>query len=223
MHHAYAILGEQKKGKEELLDFLKKDLKFPVSGNPDLWQREYNVFKILDSRTLGDASQSKPVKHDRKIFIIQANLITKDAQNSLLKMFEEPPEGTIFFLLLPGVTNILPTLKSRLIFAKGGARAEEDGGLSQAEEFLGAKVGRRMQMITKIIKDLKDEKINKSNVITFIKNMEKVIKNSLKIRNAHNARGGGLLAVEDIEKAISYAGDESPSLKVILEHLAIVL
>ena len=32
-----------------------------------------------------------------------------------------------------------------------------------------------------------------------------------------------LMGIEDLERAISYAGDESPSIKVILEHLVVVL
>ena len=100
---------------------------------------------------------------------------------------------------------------------------ERKGTGDEAEEFLNAKVGKRLNLVAKIIKDIKDEKINKSDAITFLKNLEKTIKASLKNKNAHNARGGSLLAIEDIEKAISYANDESPSMKVILEHLAIVL
>ena len=72
-------------------------------------------------------------------------------------------------------------------------------------------------------KEIKDEKLTKSDVIIFLKNIEKVIKDSLKLKNAHNGRSGSLLAIEDIEKAISYANDESPSIKVILEHLAVTL
>lgn len=92
-----------------------------------------------------------------------------------------------------------------------------------AEDFLNAKVGKRLQMTSKIAKDIKDEKITKSDAISFIKNIEKIIKSNLKLKNAHNAKSGSLLAIEDLEKAISYAGDESPSIKVILDHLALVL
>ena len=219
LHHAYGVFGDKKKVKEELFSFLVKDLKFPVTHNPDFWQGEHNVFKMIDSRLLNDAHLNLPVKYDRKVFVIFANSITKDAQNSLLKIFEEPKAHTTFFLIMPSGTEIIPTLKSRLIISKG-----DDGSLaSQAEEFLGANVGKRLQMVSKITKDIKDEKITKSDAITFMKNLEKVIKSSLKLKNAHNARSGSLLAVEDIEKAISYAGDESPSIKVILEHLALVL
>ena len=219
LHHAYAIFGDKKKVKEEVEAFLVKELKFPITKNADFWQGEYNVFKIGDSRVLNEAHVNKPVKYDKKVFVVYANFITKDAQNSLLKIFEEPTPDTVFFLVLPEATGLISTLKSRLIFGKGGG----DDTASQAEAFLSAKVGKRMEIVAKIVKDIKDEKMNKAGAIKFIKNIDKVVKDNLKVKNAHNARSGSLLAIEDLEKAISYASDESPSIKVILEHLALVL
>jgi len=221
LHHAYGISGVKKKVEAELYDFLTNDLKFPIKGNPDFWRGEYNVFKIDDSRFLNENHINKPVKYDRKIFVISANFMTKDAQNSLLKIFEEPKADTVFFLILPSFSDLLPTLKSRLLISKGEGDSKDP--LFKAEEFLSAQVGKRLQITSKIVKDIKDEVITKSDAIIFMKNLEKVIKGNLKLKNAHNARSGSLLAVEDIEKAISYAGDESPSIKVILEHLALVL
>lgn len=219
LHHAYAILGDKEKSKAEIRDFLLKELKFPTSKNADYWESEHNVFKIADSRLLNEAHLSRPVKHGRKVFVIYANFITKDAQNSLLKIFEEPTPGTVFFLVLPEATGLITTLKSRLIFGAGGG----DDTISQAEDFLNAKVGKRMEMVAKIVKDIKDEKINKGDAVKFIKNIEKVIKNNYKANKTHGGKDESLLLIEDLEKAISYAGDESPSIKVILEHLAIVL
>ncbi len=222
LHHAYGILGEQKKVKEELSAFLIKDLKFPLIANPDFWQGDFNVFKIEDSRVMKEAHLNRPVKYGRKIFIISANFMTRGAQNSLLKIFEEPRADTVFFLILPSSAGLLPTLKSRIIFGKE-IQGNKNDPLFQAEEFLKAKTGARMETIAKISKNIKEEKMTKSDAITFLKNLEKVIKANLKIKNTHNGRNGSLLAVEDIEKAISYAGDEAPSIKVILEHLALVL
>jgi len=219
LHHAYGILGDKEKVKAEIRDFLLKELRFPITKNADFSETEHNVFKIADSRALNTAHLNKAVKQDRKVFVVYANFITKDAQNSLLKIFEEPTPDTVFFLVLPEATGLIPTLKSRLIFGKAGG----DDSESQAEDFLSAKVGKRMEMVAKIVKDIKDEKMNKAGAIKFIKNIEKVVKDNLKVKNAHNARSGSLLAIEDLEKAISYASDESPSIKVILEHLALVL
>lgn len=224
LHHAYAIFGDREKTKEEIRDFLLKELKFPTVKNPDFWESEHNVFKIADSRALSESHLNRPVKQEKKIFVISANFITKDAQNSLLKIFEEPTPDTVFFLVLPEATGLIPTLKSRLIFGTSPNPSLEDEGKSlNAEAFLGAKVGKRMEMVAKIVKDIKDEKINKNDAIKFIKNLEKVIKQNHKNKKTHGGKDESLLVIEDLEKAISYAGDESPSIKVILEHLATVV
>jgi len=221
LHHAYAILGDRAEVKKELLTFLTKDLKFPITGNPDFRQESFNVFKIADSRALNEAHLNKPVKYDKKVFVIFANSITKDAQNSLLKIFEEPRADTVFFLVLPEATGLLATFKSRLIISRN-INVNPNSILS-AEEFLDAKIGKRQNIISKIVKDIKEENLNKSDAILFIKDLEKVIKNNWKLKKVSDGRGKSLLAIEDVEKAISYANDESPSMKVILEHLALVL
>ena len=209
LHHAYALLGDREEIKRELFSFLEKDLKFLLKNNPDFWQGEFNVFKIDDSRDINSAHLNKPVKYDRKVFVIFANSVTRDAQNSLLKIFEEPQAETTFFLVLPSDTGLISTLKSRLMIVKDGGVSEKE---NKALEFLKAKVGKRLTMITSLLKDIKDEKLNKSDAILFLKNIEKEMKERK-----------NLLAVEDLEKAISYANDESPSMKVILEHLAVIL
>jgi DNA polymerase III delta prime subunit len=221
MHHAYGIFGDREKVRNELTVFLEKDLKFPITGNSDFWQGDFNVFKIADSRSLNEAHLNKPVEYDRKIFVVFANFITKDAQNSLLKIFEEPRADTTFFLVLPEATDLLSTFKSRLIISQLSEKKADL--LESAEEFLKAKIGKRLEIISKITKDIKDEKKTKSDAITFIKNIEKVIKENRRSNKSKGGQDKSLLAVEDIEKAISYAGDESPSIKVILEHLALVL
>ena len=180
LHHAYGLWGEREEIKKELHDFLIEDLKFPVVGNPDFWQGEFNVFKVDDSRVLNESHLNKPVKYERKFFVILANFMTKDAQNSLLKIFEEPKADTIFFLIMPSVTDLIPTLKSRLIIGSQGQNTNIPEHnrpihpLYLAEEFLSAKIGKRLTMIAKIVKDIKDEKLNKSDAISFIKKTNKL-------------------------------------------------
>ena len=56
----------------------------------------------------------KPQELQNRIFIIEnAQLLTTEAQNALLKIFEEPPKGVHFFLLCENATSLLPTVRSR--------------------------------------------------------------------------------------------------------------
>jgi hypothetical protein len=49
----------------------------------------------------------------RIVWIEEANLMTIPAQNALLKMLEEPPEDTIFYLSCASHSSLLPTILSR--------------------------------------------------------------------------------------------------------------
>ena len=57
----------------------------------------------------------RPIISDKKVIIIEnAHLLTKGAQNALLKVIEEPPEYAVFFLLCDSKSGILPTIISRV-------------------------------------------------------------------------------------------------------------
>lgn len=56
----------------------------------------------------------KPFEGDRKVIMIkEAQLMTIQAQNALLKTIEEPPFGVYFILVLPNADALLPTIRSR--------------------------------------------------------------------------------------------------------------
>ncbi len=57
----------------------------------------------------------KPNDLDYKIYIIgHADRMTVQAQNALLKILEEPPQGVVFLLLCENRTALLPTVRSRV-------------------------------------------------------------------------------------------------------------
>jgi DNA polymerase-3 subunit delta' len=51
---------------------------------------------------------------EKTIVILAAQFFRPDAQNKLLKVIEEPPEGVEFILITPSKPTILPTIRSRL-------------------------------------------------------------------------------------------------------------
>lgn len=61
----------------------------------------------------------KPYSSPYKIYIIpQADLMTVQAQNALLKTLEEPPEYAVIFLLTENADSLLPTIRSRCVMLK---------------------------------------------------------------------------------------------------------
>lgn len=61
----------------------------------------------------------KPYSSKYKIYIIpDADLLTVQAQNALLKTIEEPPAYAIIFLLAENADTLLPTIRSRCVMLK---------------------------------------------------------------------------------------------------------
>lgn len=70
--------------------------------------------KIEQVRGIQKKVQYKPYEGEKKVIIIEdAEAMTRDASNSLLKILEEPPEDTCFILTASNHYNLLPTIVSR--------------------------------------------------------------------------------------------------------------
>jgi hypothetical protein len=69
---------------------------------------------IGDVRAVTAQAQLRPATDGGQVFVIAASFITHEAQNALLKLFEEPPVDTAFVLVVPPAFQLLPTLQSRI-------------------------------------------------------------------------------------------------------------
>ncbi len=69
---------------------------------------------VKEVRDMTDGAYTAPYIGSRKIYIIKdAEKLTQQAQNALLKIIEEPPEHAIFFLLTASRYQMLTTVISR--------------------------------------------------------------------------------------------------------------
>src|SRR3989338_4421521 len=115
LHHAYLIEGQRDEIVPEVLEFIKS-LGIKTAGNSDFCYITLDSFKIEDARNLKSYGAEKGVTSGKKIFLISANNFLLEAQNSLLKIFEEPIEDTHFFVVTPDANALLRTLVSRFYF-----------------------------------------------------------------------------------------------------------
>jgi len=96
---------------------------FMWENNPDLLTIELSEKKksigIDEVKVLGQFLQTKPISHNVKIAIIKnANSLTTEAQNSLLKNLEEHSSKSIIILEDTNINFLLPTIISRCILEK---------------------------------------------------------------------------------------------------------
>ncbi|MBX2988941.1 MAG: AAA family ATPase [Bdellovibrionaceae bacterium] len=71
------------------------------------------MIKIDQAREVLEFLQLRRLGRARVVLIDQAQSLNPQAANSLLKILEEPPEGTFIFLIAPSPSSVLPTLRSR--------------------------------------------------------------------------------------------------------------
>jgi hypothetical protein len=73
-----------------------------------------SVLPISVARKFGGEAMRKPLAGARKVMVlVQADRMTDDAQNALLKTFEEPVPGLSIFLLCDNADELLATILSR--------------------------------------------------------------------------------------------------------------
>ena len=135
--HAYIINGEKSSGKEFIAKVFAMTLQCEkgaaepcqechschqaLSGNhPDIifvTHEKPNSVSVDDIRTQinGDVS-IKPYSRPYKVYIVnEAEKMTVQAQNAILKTLEEPPEYAVILILTTNVEALLPTILSRCV------------------------------------------------------------------------------------------------------------
>ncbi len=101
------------KSAEKLLDLnLKKDLSCPDLKILD--GKNHSSIGIDDVREFKRTLQFQPYECKHQVgLILQAEALTVEAQNALLKILEEPGDSTIFILTVSNEKSLLPTILSR--------------------------------------------------------------------------------------------------------------
>lgn len=76
-------------------------------------QPEKNQIRIEQTHAVIDFLNLRLIGKARIVIIDQVETLNPAAANSILKVLEEPPDNTYFFLIAPTPRHVLPTLRSR--------------------------------------------------------------------------------------------------------------
>ena len=135
--HAYIINGEKSTGKEFIAKVFAMALQCEREGtdpcqechsckqaltnnHPDIirvMHEKPNTIGVDDIRTqVNNDVGIKPYSGPYKVYIInEAEKMTQQAQNAILKTLEEPPAYAVILLLTSNVNSLLPTILSRCV------------------------------------------------------------------------------------------------------------
>ena len=151
LHHAYLIEGSREEIEKEIIEFIK-ELGINISGNADFSHISVDSFKIQDARNLKAFSVEKATSNKKRIFLISTNNFLLQAQNSLLKMFEEPIENTHFFLIVPDASVLLKTFVSRFYLISTKQNLTEE--FQEIEKFILMSLRLRLNFIKELLVDI---------------------------------------------------------------------
>ncbi len=142
--HAFLISGNDEEEKEKLAKILAGAIvcvgenapcdtcaackKASGDNHPDIiWLRcESASIKVDEIRAIRKDAYLLPNDGEKKVYIIDdADKMTQEAQDALLKILEEPPRFTTFILLCYNHNSLLTTVMSRVTHLKLQSIAEE--------------------------------------------------------------------------------------------------
>ncbi|MBI2096075.1 MAG: hypothetical protein HYT43_00340 [Candidatus Taylorbacteria bacterium] len=210
-HHAYLAEGNLEANLETILSVLEKKYGIGRTGNPDLFVERSAALTVDEARELRSRAYTKPVTQ-KKIFILAFEAITREAENALLKLFEEPPSSSLFFILIPRGARLSGTMRSRLyLLNQAGKNVEAED--EEARRFCAGSPRERLEMSAGLAGRVEKGELSRQKIFDFLNSVE-----SLLARKSMAAES--LRALLEIKPFIL---DKGSSVKMILEYLAFSL
>ena len=152
------------------------------------------IISVDQIREIIKEANELPTESEKRVFVIdEADKMNSEAQNSILKTLEEPPEYVVIILIVTNESKMLETIKSRCNIIKFDTLKE-----SEIEKYLEQK-----ELLDKSRKDVEIRLLNGSlenvnNLDSMLENYDylKVLVSYIKKKDIIQALNNGLLLYE---------------------------
>lgn len=121
-------------------------------------------FGIDDARRLKEMTSERAFSGGDHDFVLCVRSLTLEAQNAILKLFEDPPAHTVFHLIVPTASILIPTLRSRLLATETDRTIEHkyaadfcQGGYKERLEWIADKAKKDPQALVDLVRELGQE------------------------------------------------------------------
>lgn len=210
---SYLIRGDKEKIIPEVFRAVREVWDFVPQGSPNVLSIDGHM-SVEEARELIDFASMSPLGEDKiKIILLSAERVTREAQNTLLKLTEEPNASLRIFVIVPNDVELLPTLLSRLEDISHAFEKSVGEASTGAKNFLSLGLKERFKLAESIAKD-EDE----TATDIFLRDLEKVIYKKKFTDDLQKTK-----AFEAISFAKNIGASQNRPKKMILETLAISL
>jgi hypothetical protein len=216
LYHSYVIEGHLDYTTTELLNY------FEINKNYNIFYQKYEAFTIENSREIKLWHSQYAINDNKKICIISTKFINPEAEQALLKIIEEPTQNTHFFIIIPDINLIKDTIISRVHLIKADKYIGKEHN-EFVNNFMDLSIKERLEKISLIMKEYKDEENSaklRDYSISFINKLENIFYLKLK-EDKKNKKIISILG--EFQKSRSYLSKPGSSVKMILEHLALMI
>ncbi|KXK09575.1 MAG: hypothetical protein QY330_01915 [Candidatus Dojkabacteria bacterium] len=212
MGKSHLIVTNNLEFAENAISEIKERFDIKIDDPADLLsirgKSESNTIGIEEIRQLKSWALLKPRNGNNKLAIIyQAELLSVQAQNTLLKTLEEPNTFTSIILITNSIGSLLDTIKSRCM-------AYEDPSIHNSEGNYELSFMESMRRIEEITKE-KDKNIQRQKIrfflVSILNNERTALKNGASIQSK-------LKRIETINKTTKMIYS-NVSVKIALENL----
>ncbi|MES2931278.1 MAG: hypothetical protein V4682_01090 [Patescibacteria group bacterium] len=224
-HHAYLYIGAHEPGIRAARAFAAENLGIDGANHSDLAVFSYEgLFPKEHAHRIITLASQAPVEGDKKLIVIAAGRLFPPSQNALLKLFEEPSEGTTLILIVPAEGMLLPTLRSRLIELP---RAEGEIDES-ARLFLSSSRTEREKLVAKLVARVKSDNKDEDKQAARMEAV-RIAEGLIRVAHARQQEASGeekeslTLLLADLDRFMPILHTSSAPLKLIFEHLLIVM
>ena len=221
LYHSYVIEGEPNMVSSELMTFLevRGDIK---KQSPDVLCQIYESFTMDDSDQIKDWHSKSGITNGKRVCIIATKFINREAEQALLKIIEEPAIDTHFFIIIPDSSVLSSTIISRVHVVK--TEAEDNREIKKETlSFLESSPKDRIDKVALIIKNnknLEDSGQLRYYATSFVNEMESIFYQKFK-KDKNDKKI--IFILGELQKARGYLSTSGASVKMILEHLALVI
>lgn len=201
-HHAYLAFAPSLETSGVPLEYQKSTI--------DIYHLVTPRLTIDDARSLTLLSEQRPFEAKKRVFVIVTSDIALEAQNALLKLFEEPSLHAEFYVVVPKTAFLLPTLRSRLaVMEEEEGETEKNSTNESFTTFASFSYADRLVQIA--------EKTKAKDLVwieAILQGFEVATQSAVKDKE---------LMLKTVVLIRSYIGSKGASAKMLLEELALVL